>query len=82
MSERTLECFILVCEGQWIVGKKSYWRTVNCFFLSLVKYYFDLSLKLQEDAEELRSLGEQAKRQKVKDILTVALRKLETELSR
>lgn len=37
--------------------------------------------ELQEDAEELRSLGEQAKRQKVRDIITVATRKLETELS-
>jgi hypothetical protein len=37
--------------------------------------------QLQEDAEELRALGEQAKRQKVKDIITVAVRKIETELT-
>ena len=38
--------------------------------------------QLQEDVEELRSLGELAKRQKVKDVVTVAVRKLETELIR
>jgi hypothetical protein len=38
--------------------------------------------QLQEDAEELRGLVEVAKRQKVKDVLTVALRKIETEIIR
>lgn len=36
--------------------------------------------ELEADAAELRSLGELAKRSKVKDILAVAVRKVETEL--
>lgn len=36
--------------------------------------------ELQEDISELKSLGESAKRSKVKDIISVAARKLETEL--
>ena len=55
-----------------------YFLNPNLFLKSEAIYFY--KFQLQKDAEELRKFLDAAERQKVKDIISIELRKIETEI--